>query len=204
LVGLGIGSTVGSGLTRVAASPRLLLSGCQALLAAAVAWAALVLAKSLPYWPIEPTLSPSPWYNFQLDLVRCAWAILPAAILWGASFPLALASAAQGQDPGRLVGGVYAANTGGAIIGAVGFSVILIGWLGTQRAQQVLIGLCATAAVLAAVPSRSREPSGATAGPTLSAAGAFAISGVVGLGAVLAWAVPEIPWGLVAYGRALP
>src|SRR5262245_17142899 len=196
LVGLGIGSTVGSGLARGAVNPRLLLSGCQALLAAAVAWAALVLAKSLPYWPIEPTLSPSPWYNFQIDLVRCAWAVLPAAILWGASFPLALAGAAQGQDPGRLVGGVYAANTVGAIVGAVGFSVIAIGWIGTQHAQQVLIGLCATAAVLAAVPSRSRLPGGTSAGPTLGAAGAFAISGIVGLGAVLAWTVPAIPWGL--------
>src|SRR5207248_4660256 len=53
LVGLGLGSTVGSGLARGAVSPRLLLSGCQALLAAAVAWAAIVLAKSLPYWPID-------------------------------------------------------------------------------------------------------------------------------------------------------
>lgn len=200
LVGLGIGSTVGSGLSRGTTNPRVFLSGCQALLAAAVAWAALVLAKSLPFWPIDPTISSSHWYNFQLDLVRCAWAVLPAAILWGASFPLALAAAAHGQDPGRLVGGVYAANTVGAIVGAVGFSLIMIGWLGTQHAQQVLIGLCATAAVLAGVPASPTRQ----AGPTLGAGGAFAISGIVGLGAVLAWSVPAIPWGLVAYGRALP
>ena len=44
---------------------------------------------------------PSPWFNFQLDLVRCLWAVLPAAILWGASFPLALASvAARGPGSG--------------------------------------------------------------------------------------------------------
>ncbi|HTK75557.1 MAG TPA: hypothetical protein VL371_09890, partial [Gemmataceae bacterium] len=92
----------------------------------------------------------------------------------------------------------------GAIVGAVGFSLIVIGRLGTQHAQQVLIGLCATAAVLAAVPGRFREPSGASAGSALSAAGAFAMSAIVGLGAVLAWSVPEIPWGLVAYGRSLP
>src|SRR5262249_49707473 len=81
---------------------------------------------------------------------------------------------------------------------------------GTQHAQQVLIGLCATAAVLAAVPSRSRDLSETSAGPArlagpaLSAAGAFAISGIVGLAALLAWSVLPVPWGLVAYGRALP
>ena len=43
---------------------------------------------------------------------------MPAAVLWGASFPLAVAAAAAPyQDAGRLVGGVYAANTAGAIAG---------------------------------------------------------------------------------------
>ncbi len=67
------------------------------------------------------SLDRSPWFNFQLDLVRCFWVVLPGAILWGASFPLALASVAEpGQDPARLVGGVYAANTVGAIVGSLG------------------------------------------------------------------------------------
>ena len=59
--------------------------------------------------------------------MRCAYAILPAACLWGASFPLALSAVAtRGSDPGRVVGGVYAANTLGAILGAVAFSIVLI------------------------------------------------------------------------------
>ena len=66
--------------------------------------------------------------------------MLPGAILWGASFPLALASvASEDEDPARLVGGVYAANTLGAIVGSLGASLLLIVWLGTQRSQQVLI-----------------------------------------------------------------
>ena len=90
------------------------------LLAAAVAWTAYMLADSLPYWPINPLLSTDAWFTFQVDLVRCLWAILPAALLWGASFPLALAAvAAPGEDPGRMVGGIYAANTAGAILGAL-------------------------------------------------------------------------------------
>ena len=64
-------------------------------------WAAYMLALSLPFWPINPSISTSPWYNFQLDLARAFWVVLPASILWGASFPLALASVAtKGQDPG--------------------------------------------------------------------------------------------------------
>ena len=75
--------------------PRLALGVCQLLLMGAIAWAAYALADSLPYWPINPSLSRSPWFNFQLDLMRCVWAVLPGAILWGASFPLALASVAR-------------------------------------------------------------------------------------------------------------
>ena len=59
--------------------------------------------------------------------MMCLFAILPPALLWGLSFPLALASVtSKEQDSGALVGEVYAANTVGAILGAVGFSIVLI------------------------------------------------------------------------------
>ena len=48
-----------------------------------------------------------------------------------------------GRIPGRLVGGVYAANTVGAILGALLFSMVLIPRIGTQRSQRVLIALAA-------------------------------------------------------------
>jgi spermidine synthase len=208
LVGLGLGSSAGSLLSRGPGRPRILLGVCQMLLAAAIAWAAFMLAQSLPYWPINPSLSTSPWFNFQLDLMRCIWAILPAAFLWGASFPLALASvAARGQDPGRLVGGVYAANTVGAILGAIGFSMLVIPWLGSQNAQRLLMGLSAIAALLTLVPSL--WPFGAhaaddpeSAGPPFWSAGALLAA--TGLAVWLAAIVPQVPWGLVAYGRFLP
>jgi hypothetical protein len=66
--------------------------------------------------------------------------VLPGSILWGASFPLALAAVAgPGQDTGRLVGGVYAANTVGAIVGSVLSGLLLVTWLGTHTSMQVLI-----------------------------------------------------------------
>ena len=225
LVGLGIGSGIGSVVGRRTARPRVALGVCQMLLVGAVALAAHLLARSLPYWPIDPSLARKPWVSFQLDLVRCAWAVLPATCLWGASFPLALAAAAKaGQDPGRLVGRVYAANTLGAIVGAVGWSLVLIQWLGTQQAQRVLIGICALAGLVTWVPElravgrRGRRwegngegSSGQTQGQPTGGRGicatlfAPAIM-VVALGWVwlLARDVPKVPWELLAYGRYLP
>jgi spermidine synthase len=157
-VGLGIGSSLGSLLAKSLRHPRLALGCCQLFLAVAIFWTAYMLTESLPYWPVNPSLSPSIWFNFQIDLMRCMWAIMPATLLWGASFPLALAAvASRGQDPGKLVGGVYAANTLGAILGAVSFSMIIIPWHGaeghgTQDAQRVLIAVAALAALIALGP----------------------------------------------------
>mgnify|MGYP000706319199 CR=1 FL=1 len=66
-----------------------------------------ILTDSLPYWPINPTLTNSFATVFQVDLVKSLWMVLPGAILWGASFPLALAAVSvEGQDPGKVVGTV--------------------------------------------------------------------------------------------------
>jgi spermidine synthase len=210
LAGLGIGSTVGSSLARKTAQPRFALGCCQMLLTAAIFWTVLMVAKSLPFWPINPSLSKNPWFNFELDLVRCLCAILPAACLWGASFPLALrAVATSGQDQGRLVGGVYAANTVGAIVGAVGFSMILVPYAGTQQSQRLLIGLSALAAFLMFVPLLGRFRANVLsrlkpAIPKLRMAKALGLAASAGLAALLAWSVPRVPWKLVAYGRYLP
>jgi spermidine synthase len=168
LAGLGLGSSLGSYLARSTVRPGVLLGCCQLFLVGAVAWTACMIAQSLPYWPINPSLSHNPWLNFQLDLARCLWAVLPAAILWGASFPLALAAVVSpGEDAGRLVGKVYAANTVGAIAGALAFSLLVIPWLGTQWAERFLLGISATAGLLMLVPlnrsfqaSSSHSPGG--------------------------------------------
>ena len=105
LVGIGIGSAAASAFARDARRARLALGWCQALLALGIAWAAYMLSASLPFWPIDPSLADSPWFNFQIDFVRSLWAVLPATLLWGASFPLALAAlVTEGHDPARLVG----------------------------------------------------------------------------------------------------
>ncbi len=194
LIGLGAGSAAGSALARTVRA-RLAFGVCQLLLVGAVAWTALMLADSLPYWPINPLLSTSPWFTFQIDMVRCLWAILPAALLWGASFPLALAAASErGEDSARLVGSVYAANTAGAIVGALAFSLILVPWIGTLGCERVLIVLSAIAAacVLTPVVISSRTILGAA-----GLAACLVVSGWLAAGA------SGVPPMLIAYGRRL-
>jgi spermidine synthase len=204
LVGLCAGSSVGSFISRRVREPRLALAGCQVLLAVAIAWTAWTLASVLPYWPVDPWLSLSPWFNFDLDLARCVRTILPATLLWGASFPLALAgAAAEGEDPARLSGEVYAANTAGSIVGALAFSLLLIPVLGTRGSQQLLMWLSAAGGAFALAPAFvGRARASATArvrsGPVLAGAGVLAA-------ALLAWllasTVSGIPWQAIAYGR---
>jgi len=194
LVGLGIGSFNGSMLSRMV-KPRLALGLSQLALVGAIAWTAVMLSKSLPYWPINPLLSTSFWYTFQVDLVRCIWAILPATLLWGASFPLALASAAsREEDSASLVGGIYAANTAGAIVGALIFSLVLVPWIGTQGCERLLIVLAAVSALFVLTPLvvRSRTVAG-----SLGLAAALVVAGV------LASNVSGAPPMLIAYGRRI-
>jgi spermidine synthase len=202
LTGLGIGSGVGSYLSRGVRDPRYALACCQLLAGAGVLWTAAMLGNSLPYWPINPWLSTSPWFTFQIDIVRCFWALIPAALMWGASFPLALAAAAGGvRDAGRLVGGVYAANTVGAIVGALACSLVLVPYLGTRGTQATLVALsCASAVLVSAHRSRS-EASGSSVRP-IPATVAILVAALAVL--FFGRSIPGIPPGLIAYGRSLP
>src|SRR5204862_1034955 len=105
-----------------------------------------------------------------MHILRAVVVIVPAAFLWGMSFPLALAAAGSGHgdgDTGRSSGYVYASNTIGCIIGSLLVSFWAIPALGTQWAQQALV-VCAalSAAVLFRVIERA--PAGSTLAPRAS------------------------------------
>ncbi|HEU4786745.1 MAG TPA: fused MFS/spermidine synthase, partial [Gemmatimonadaceae bacterium] len=210
LIGLGIGSGAGSAVSR-GRSPRAALGWSQLLLTAGIAWSAYMMARSLPYWPVNPMLSPSPWITFQLDLLRSLVAVFPAAFLWGASFPLAIAAVVRpGQDAGRLVGRVYAANTIGAILGSLVFSVVVIPRLGTLNAERLLIATAVAAAVIVfgSLLRAPGEQTAATPEPRASerigaVQGILVAFGLV-VAVVFAGRVPNVPDGLIAYGRFLP
>jgi spermidine synthase len=156
-----------------------------------------MLTDSMPYWPIDPSIATTPWFNFQLDFVRCLWVVLPGAILWGASFPLALASVAKpGSDPAQLVGRLYGANTVGAIAGSLLGGLLLVAWLGSQHAQQVLILFTTLSALLVLMPAGKDD--------TQAAGRRYAFTAIgIGVGSTLlaVLVVHQLPGLLVAYGR---
>jgi spermidine synthase len=192
LAGLGLGSAAGSGLGRAVARPRLALGWAQALQVLTLAWGAWMISGVLPYWPVNPSLSPSPWFTMHLDITRVLWVVFPGAFLWGASFPLALASMArEGGDSGRVVGTVYAANTVGAIVGALAFSLAFIPDVGTQDASRVLVAMSALSAGIAFVSLLGTSQRAATASLVMT----------VLFAGVMIPRVPKVPDLLIAYGR---
>jgi spermidine synthase len=187
LLGLGLGSGIGSLLSRNVLRPMFALGCCQLLTAGAIAWTASSLTASLPSFDSE--MSPSIWFTFQIDFDRALWALLPPTLLWGASFPLALAAAANTkEDSGTVMGRVYAANTIGAIAGALGASLLLISRVGSQRIEQLLIALAAAAGLFLLLRvTRAWVMAGAVV--SVSAA------------ALLINTVPPIAKVLIAHGR---
>jgi spermidine synthase len=95
LAGLGIGSSAGAALAKRSSNPRIALGLCQFLLACTAAWAAFAISTLIPSPGFDPTVATDPIAVFQMDIWRCAWAVFPSALLWGASFPLALAAVAR-------------------------------------------------------------------------------------------------------------
>jgi spermidine synthase len=192
LAGLGLGSWGGAKLAELKSNPRLWLALSQFLLCLCVAWAAFALAGWLPYWKGNVDSLRGPWKDFQGDVLRTMLAVLPGAVLWGASFPLALASVAtqEGADPARVVGGIYGANTIGAILGSILFALLVIPAEGTLGAQQLLIVLSGAGGAVALY--------GAMPKVTAKLAGGFAIALIV------AWLIPPVPWMLIGFGRRLP
>jgi spermidine synthase len=221
LAALGVGSAAGSYLARSVPNPRAILGLCQALVALGVAWTAYLVSSAFPYWPINPSITTSAWFLFQIDLARAFLALVPAPLLWGASFPLAVAAAAEeGQDSGRLMAGVYAANTVGAILGALGFGLLAIPRLGTQDSQRLLLLLTGVSAALLLAPqlrrrrieqeapakgkTRARRRAGTAPAPGGRAGRWGAAAGSLALLALLVWRLAPVPPVLVAYGRYAP
>ena len=234
LAGIGLGSAGGARVAARTDRPGAALGWCQIGLLALVPYAAGMIGYRLPLWLPGPEVlsweAGSPWYRFLYDLARCAIAIGPATLCWGASFPLALAAANTGEaDAGRLVARVSVRHTAGALAGAVLFSLVLIPGLGTRHAQQVLVLAAAAGAGLlflrgggsAADPGRERPrraPRGAP-GETPRSTGIGAASArfayrrrgslrpglvaaaVSGAAAIGLMAVPASPPGLIAFGR---
>jgi len=155
-----------------------------------------ILVEVLPY-ASPPAITPIRTLH-ALHVLRAIAVILPGAVLWGMSFPFALAAAGRGSsDTGRSSGFVYAANTVGAIAGALSVSFWLIPSYGTRVAGQVLVAAAGlSAAVLFFQAHRTqklakRGSDGTAAQPALA----------LGAGVVGALLLPGLSPVFLAHGR---
>lgn len=206
LLGLGIGSSVGAAVARRIHSPGRVLGYCQLLLMVAIPYAAYVIGYVLPYWLSAHPAEQSAWTRMSLDFFRTMLALLPATCLWGASFPLAVAAAANGKtENGRLVGRLYCANTLGAIIGAVGVSLIAVPAWGSQGAERCLTLICGCAGLLMLgrlALEKARSLAVRTVPPRRLLPVLRALMLVIAC-PVAACFVPAVPRGLLAYGHTI-
>jgi spermidine synthase len=195
LTGLGIGSFAGSALVRRVASPLLVLGWCQLVLMFAIAYASRAIVDWLPAWQPTSTylhhVKSSNDLRFGFDALRTALALLPAAILWGASFPLALGAAARGRDASRVVGRINATNTLGSLAGTLSFTLLLVPQLGSHYAQQALVVLAGVSALAALCVAMRGVGRMAAATACLAVAVAAAVI------------IPPVPGRLIAFGRSV-
>ena len=194
LSGLGIGSALSARLLRRGTNPFQGLAWAQVALVPTLLIAGYLLAKVLPYMS-PPALTPVRALH-TLHVLRAALIILPSAILWGMSFPFGLAAAARGAaDTGRSSGLVYAANTIGAIAGALAISFIAIPRYGTRWAEQSLVVVASLAAALLFFRIK-RAPGKLAAGDTFLLPPAWALA----VGIFAAALLPGLSHAFLAHG----
>jgi len=100
------------------------------------------------------------------QFATCALAILPVAILFGAAFPLVVSlfsGSAGAERTGAVVGQAYAANTGGAIAGALLSGFVLLPAVGSFRLILLLAAGNALLAIGLWVSERRRSWAGVVA-----------------------------------------
>lgn len=147
LLGLCLGAITLAALSSRIRSPVSWLAVLQILMGLWVAASVIWMPERLG------RISSSSFTEFLAEAAaRAAWIVLPPTILSGMALPLAVRGVALGL--GRLgadVGRVYAFNTAGAIVGALGVGLLLLPALGAARSLTVLATLnaLAGAAVLA-------------------------------------------------------
>lgn len=147
LLGLGLGGVLGAWLGRRVRSPKFALAITQLGLLVAIPYAAWMIVNVVPYWLVLRGNNELFTVRMTRDILRTLVSILPATTLWGASFPLAVAVVfGRGRETGRMIGGLSASNTFGAIIGSlvVGLYGISFGAQSVQQALAVASGCSGT------------------------------------------------------------
>jgi spermidine synthase len=169
--GLGLGSWIGSRIVGRLARPIKAYGYLELAIA--------VLAPiALPFMSRMPTI------------VTAGLFVLPAAVLMGLTWPIAVAAGGDGRSRPQLTGYLYGFNTLGAVAGSLAAGFLLLRWLGITRTVYVAAAVSALAGLVALLwPSGSRSSSaaGATGRPLRLELWPYVLSGAAGMAYQVAW-----------------
>jgi len=157
LAGIGIGAAISGIVSRRTRHAAGWLVVVQTMFAV-TAVGGVLLADARP---IEATAGITtgtvPWFmELWFDLRPLLLLVAAPSILMGIGFPLANAIVQQAEHVvARRAGGLYLANTVGAVAGSLATGFVLLPWLGIQQTVAILAGASALAVVMLYLCSRS-------------------------------------------------
>ena len=159
LTGIAVGAYAGGILARRTPHTARWLMLAQALFAvSAVAGLLLATAKPLEAAVNVATGAASPLTEIWFDVRPLLLLAGVPSILMGVSFPLANALVQQAESlVARRAGGLYLANTIGAVVGSIATGFLLLPWLGIQASAAILAGASALTIVSLYLCSRSAD-----------------------------------------------
>ena len=142
LVGIGIGSALGSALARNLRAPGgSRWAGARRCVCARDGVGRRTCCRHVAAVLADRPVDLRPARGSTSSSTSCArlWAVLPGAAPLGRELPARAGGGRppRGQDPGRLVGRVYAANTSARSSARSAPASSLIAWVGTQHTQQL-------------------------------------------------------------------
>jgi len=182
LVGLALGSLLIRTLASRIEKPGRILAVFQILAALALGLQIYSLGhvSDILAWVAAQTHFSLSFSGVQLSfLLTVGILFLPVTLLFGASFPLAVAADPEERSPGASTGAVGAANTLGAIVGSIAGPFLLIPLIGSQH---TLLLIAVSALLVAFLLDRGR-------GTRLAAC-------LVALGIAAAWFLVPADWML--------
>jgi len=165
LLGIALGSFLVVPLLRLAPATCLRLVGVLQIATALVLVAAIASIDRIPrlYLELYADRAAAGVHPLLLGLAVSSALLLVPAALGGACFPLLIRASGHGAaGGGRVVGWFYAANTFGAVLGAMLAGFVFVPQLGLQGSLELIaIGFCA----LIAAPLALLAPAGARGTP---------------------------------------
>jgi spermidine synthase len=159
IAGLAIGAAIASAMLPRTRVPAIWL-GLSMIAAAAAALAAAGAVDQLPIIIARTAGQADTSFRsvFVLDVALAVAIQLPMTIALGAVLPFAVATTSATREAApRAAAVIYAANTVGAIAGALSGSFILIPWLGLQHSLQLASGIAVIAGMVACLAEATGE-----------------------------------------------